>query len=77
MVLENSHEFVEEKTTQNDIVALDLVISQALDLNQASCSLIDRKGLQRNKNVVGTVAREVDLEWVLSEECLVVGARIR
>jgi len=62
VVLENSHEFVEEKTTQNDIVALDLVISQALDLNQASCSLIDRKGLQRNKNVVGTVAREVDLE---------------
>jgi len=35
VVLENSHEFVEEKTTQNDIVALDLVSSQALDLNQA------------------------------------------
>jgi hypothetical protein len=27
--------------------------------------------------VVGTVAREIDLEWVLSEERLVVGARIR
>jgi len=62
VVLENSHEFVEEKTTQNDIVALDLVISQALDLNQASCSLIDRKSLKRNKNMVGTVAREIDLE---------------
>jgi hypothetical protein len=62
VVLENSHEFVEEKTAQNDIVALNLVSSQALDLNQASCSLIDRKSLKRNKNVVGTVAREVDLE---------------
>ena len=60
--LENSHEFVEEKTTQNDIVALNLVSSQALDLNQACCRLIDRKSLKGNKNVVGTVAREIDLE---------------
>jgi hypothetical protein len=62
VVLENSHEFVEEKTAQNDIVALNLVSSQALDLNQASCRLIDRKCLKRNKNMVDTVAREIDLE---------------
>jgi len=76
VVLENSHKHVEEKTTQNDIVVLYLVRSQALDLNQAGLRLIDSKGLKRNINVVG-FARKDDLEWVLSKESCVVLARIR
>ena len=62
VVCENSHKFVEEKTTQNDIVVLYLVRSQALDLNQAGFLFFDSKGFKRNTNVVGRAARKDDLE---------------
>jgi hypothetical protein len=61
VVYENSHKHVEEKTTQNDIVVLYLVRSQALNLNQAGLSLINCKSFKRNTNVE-ICARKDNLE---------------